>query len=278
MDCRVPEVVAAGLIVLGLVLFGCTQVPGLPQLPLGNATPTVTAVGTPTSSPTPAPLTSIKTCVIGIPEDNFTALFQAEVATANRTLTVDVQWMDPDTLSSDELNQCHVFVLKDDAKGVYLDRVPRGIIRNKVLGGSNMIVIKGAGTLVHDDVSVLGWGLKDFDDVVPVEYTYTTEHRIPEERTVSGVFVIKDSEHPVMAGLKNFNFTDWVVTDVPIRVDSKLLSTLVLGQHFATAPSLNGVVIGYYGKGATVYYTYDPRLTPGVFKNNIDYFVQRLAG
>ncbi|MCX6767269.1 MAG: hypothetical protein NTY90_00865 [Candidatus Micrarchaeota archaeon] len=240
-----------------------------------NATPSTGLSGenaTVTISPSaPSPSVtmlpgSVKVCVFGERRDAVGQIFSQGTAYGGKTVGTEVKWLDNNAKPMD-LDDCAIALLTDGGEGRYLDPVPREAVREKVLGGMGLIVSQEAGTLVHGDEAVKGWGLL-LGGIVPV----SPVGEQPNLTGVNGSFV-KVSADPALAELEQFNVSGINVTEVYPSGDATPVALFRTGQY-QTSVSYYAAVRRQAGSGMVYYLSFPPDAAPQVFKAVSDYLIK----
>lgn len=203
------------------------------------------------------PAATIKVVCIGECSSGLKAYLQSDEARMSNIMFQGE--LGQDTIYGDILKNYDILILQNER---YCDRLARQAIRDRIKQGGKMIVIGDACTRMHDDASVLGWGLY-LQEVIPaVLGGVTAEKEVIKTQVVNGEFKILDLQHPIFGGnvpgIKNFPFNA-KVTKVNPGTNSKVLSLVV--PTSTTKESMFAILEGSSLMGKTLYFAYDP----GVF-------------
>ena len=212
-----------------------------------------------TASPTPEGLAvpdKLTACVFGPRNTATDDLFSTALPRGEKNVSLEAKWLGNNAKPMD-LEGCALIILNDGGEGRYLDYVPRAAIRQKVLGGSGLIVSQEAGTLVHDDSAVNGWEYI-LAGVVPVALPES-----PVNLTVNATFVLTAPD-AALDGFAQFNATGLNVTDINVG-NGETVAMFRTGPY-QTSVAYPAVVRGGAGSGAVYYLSVAPEAAPGVFK------------
>jgi hypothetical protein len=161
-----------------------------------------------------------------------------------------------------------------------VSRVLGEALQNYVQGGGKLIVVMdsgiyrsggGYGNSIATDV--VGWQA-NFGDLIPVECdTGPNEIRtctVPV--AVSGKIYRQDFEHAIMKGIEvapaDPNYGPLQIVTFDVKVAGSQVAYI---KHAASAVNYAGIAEKKLLVGKSIYFNYDPALTPGIWQNTLEY-------
>lgn len=155
------------------------------------------------------------------------------------------------------------------------DRTARRVISDWVKGGGRLLIIGDACTRVTDDPAALGWDVGGLlGDVVPAKIGGVTHTAEPIRRgCTSGQFRFAEYDHPIGAGIKEFQFSGTTIEVYPTangRIISYIDCSDTSRASLATTPAIleNSGLFG----GKVIYLAYDPGIASrNMFINTLKY-------
>lgn len=147
-------------------------------------------------------------------------------------------------------------------------------IQKYVKSGGKLIVVKDSGIRRPDSPDVLGWKAT-FADIVPVECTYqgiTNTPSCTQPMLIRGKIYAQDVRHRIMQGFEvvppEGNNTLLLLESFDVTPNGNEIAYM---QDARTEKYLPAIVEKPLVVGKSIWFNYDPGLTPGIFEATLDY-------
>jgi hypothetical protein len=143
-----------------------------------------------------------------------------------------------------------------------------------VAKGGKLVVVMDSGILSPDAPEIVGWTANFGSDIVPVDCVYTRDNK-PSCRTpikVTAVLERSDYDHPIMAGIDRVpeakGMPPLYLEVFPVSATGKEIATV---KDSKSTKYYAGIVEEPLLFGKSLYFNYDPGLTPGILRNTLKY-------
>ncbi|MFH1107373.1 MAG: hypothetical protein V1787_05760 [Candidatus Micrarchaeota archaeon] len=179
----------------------------------------------------------------------------------------------PDQLFGNVLKPFDVIILQGQQT---CDRSARKTITDWVKSGGKLIVIGDACTRVTEDLAAVGWsvGIGLLGDVMPATIGGVTPEKEPiTTGCSSGKLKFLNPEHPILSGIKNFQFSGRTVNVFP-NANSNLIATIDCSDTGKVNAPATFAILESSGilTGKVVYFAFDPGTTSrNMFLNTLKY-------
>lgn len=143
-----------------------------------------------------------------------------------------------------------------------------------VTKGGKLIVVKNSGIHNPEAPEIIGWMANFGSDIVPVECIPTKENYPSCEVSISITAELEraDFDHKIMMGIEKFPATDYqgylYVEIFPVAVKGNEIATI---KDVQSTKYYAGIVEKTLLFGKSIYFNYNPGLTPGIFRNTLKY-------
>ncbi|MCX6802693.1 MAG: hypothetical protein NT067_06305 [Candidatus Diapherotrites archaeon] len=155
--------------------------------------------------------------------------------------------------------------------------LPSGVgeaITSYVNRGGKLIVVSNSGIYNQETPEVIGWLANFGSDIVPVDCAYTKENKpsCTSPLNVTAELERADYNSKIMIGIEHIPAASdqpfFYLEVFPVSATGNEIATINDMQSTKHYP---GIVEKPLAKGKSIYFNYDPGITPGILRNTLKY-------
>ncbi len=185
---------------------------------------------------------------------------------------------DPDALrtnAKEKLAQYDIILLdQSNSMNKILPSTVGEELNSYVTKGGKLIVVKNSGIYNPEAPEIVGWMANFGDDIVPVECLMTRENYpgCTVSLNVTAELERADFDHEIMMGIEKVPATmdqPYLYLEVfPVALNGHEIATI---RDVQSSKYYTGIAEKQLLFGKSIYFNYDPGMTPGIFRNTLKY-------